>query len=240
MNAPDHELRASADVLAFSESFESVQGEGVSAGEPSVFLRLAHCNLRCNWCDTKYTWDFRAYRYEDEVRFERVVDLAARLNAFSTRRLVLTGGEPLLQQAGVAQLFSLLGADFWVEVETNGTRVPEPALVERVDQWNVSPKLAHSGEPENKRIRPEALAAFLATGRAHLKLVVSSPGDAAEAEAIVAGAGWPRERVLWMAEGATRATLAERGPLVRAEALRRGFGYSPRLHVERWDGARGV
>jgi len=233
------ELRASAETLAFSEIFESVQGEGVSAGEPSVFLRLAHCNLRCSWCDTKYTWDFQNYRYDDEVHFERVVELASRLNAFATRRLVLTGGEPLLQQAGVARLFELLGKDFWVEVETNGTRVPERAVAERVDQWNVSPKLAHSGEPEHRRIRPEALSALLVTGRAFLKLVVGA-NDGAEAEALVAGSGWPRERVLWMAEGATRTALAERGPLVRAEALRRGFGYSPRLHVERWDGARGV
>ena len=240
MNAPEPELRASADVLAFSELFESVQGEGISAGEPSVFLRLAHCNLRCTWCDTKYTWDFRAYRYEDEVRFERVIDLAARLNAFSVRRLVLTGGEPLLQQTGVAHLFALLAANFWVEVETNGTSIPDRALTERVDQWNVSPKLAHSGEPETKRIRPEALAALLATGRANLKLVIGNAADALEAEALVTGAAWPRDRVLLMAEGYTRTALAARAPLVKAEALRRGFGYSPRLHVERWDGLRGV
>lgn len=240
MNAADPELRASADVLAFSEIFESVQGEGLSAGEPSVFLRLAHCNLRCTWCDTKYTWDFRAYRYEDEVRFERVTDLAARLNAFATRRLVLTGGEPLLQQAGIAQLFTLLASDFIIEVETNGTRAPDLALADRVDQWNVSPKLAHSGEPETRRIRPEALAALLATGRANLKLVIGSAEDTLEAEALVAGTGWPRDRVLLMAQGSTRSALAERAPLVRAEALRRGFRYSPRLHVERWDGARGV
>jgi hypothetical protein len=72
-----------------------------------------------------------------------------------------------------------------------------------------------------------------------LKLVVATLADAEEAEAVVALTAWPRERVLFMAQAATRAELGARGPVVEAEALRRGLRYSPRLHVERWDGARG-
>ena len=60
--------------LKLSELFSSIQGEGPNAGAPSVFLRLAQCNLHCVWCDTKYTWDFRSYRFEDEVR---TLDLAS-------------------------------------------------------------------------------------------------------------------------------------------------------------------
>ena len=47
--------------LKLSEIFESIQGEGPTAGEPCVFLRLAMCNLHCRWCDTKYTWDWKKY-----------------------------------------------------------------------------------------------------------------------------------------------------------------------------------
>jgi 7-carboxy-7-deazaguanine synthase len=225
-----------------SELFASIQGEGPSAGAPSIFLRLAQCNLHCRWCDTKYTWDWSTYRFDDEVRVERVVVVARRISELSADRLVVTGGEPLLQEDTLAELFRLLDGErrLAIEVETNGTIAPNAALVERVDQWNVSPKLTNSGDPERLRLRPDVLSVFKKTGRAFLKLVVESPADADEAEALVRSLDWPRDGVLLMAQGASRETLAERGPLVRTEALRRGFRYSPRLHIERWNGARGT
>jgi organic radical activating enzyme len=228
--------------LKVSELFASVQGEGVSAGAPSTFLRLAQCNLHCVWCDTKYTWDWTKYHFEDEVRSETALDLVRRIGELSNDRLVVTGGEPLLQDAALVELFGLLDGDArpFVEVETNGTIAPIPALVERVDQWNVSPKLANSGDPERLRWKPEVLRLFRATGRAYLKLVVETAADADEADTLVRSLGWPHERVFLMAQAASRGLLAQAGPLVSAEALRRGYRYSPRLHVERWDGARGT
>jgi organic radical activating enzyme len=195
--------------------------------------------LRCGWCDTKYSWDFRTYSIDRETRVETVEDVARHIAAAGLPRLVLTGGEPLIQAPALGELLSRLSADLVVEVETNGTLEPPPELVRRVTQWNVAPKLANSGEPSERRFRPAALAALLATGRAFLKLVVATAEDADEAEQLLATIGWPRERVLFMAQAATRAELTTRGPLVQAEALRRGIRYSPRLHVERWDGARG-
>jgi 7-carboxy-7-deazaguanine synthase len=229
-----------APTLLVSEIFESVQGEGPSAGEPAVFLRLARCNLHCRYCDTRYTWDFERYRFEDEVHERRSEDVAEELGKASARRLIVTGGEPLLQGRALAPLLALLPATVYVEVETNGTLAPEPALAERVDQWNVSPKLSNGGDPESLRLRPAALAALLATERAYLKLVVGTAADVVEAEALIAGTGWSRDRVMLMPEAANRAELAERGGFVREAALIRGLRYSPRLHVERWDGARGV
>src|SRR5262245_36501328 len=228
--------------LKLSELFSSIQGEGASAGAPSIFLRLAQCNLHCVWCDTKYTWDFRTYRFEDEVHAEDVPDVARRIAELSGDRLVVTGGEPLLQQEGLAELLRLLDAEVrrFVEIETNGTVQPSEALAERVDQWNVSPKLANAGDPERLRLKPDVLAAFARTGRAFLKLVVESDGDADEAEALALSLEWPSERVLLMAQASTREVLAARGPLVAAAALSRNFRYSPRLHVERWNGARGT
>lgn len=228
--------------IKLSELFSSIQGEGPSAGAPSVFLRLARCNLHCVWCDTKYTWDFRSYEYEEEVHVEDVASVARRVGALSGDRLVVTGGEPLLQQDELIELLRLLDTDVrrFVEVETNGTILPNAALVARIDQWNVSPKLANAGDPERLRLKPSVLRAFAATGRAFLKLVVESPADADEAEALVRSLDWPRDRVLLMAQASTREALAQRGPLISAEALRRNFGYSPRLHVERWNGARGT
>jgi organic radical activating enzyme len=228
--------------LKLSELFSSIQGEGPSAGAPSVFLRLAQCNLHCVWCDTKYTWDFRTYRFEDEVRVVDVPSVGRQIAELSGDRLVVTGGEPLLQQEALAELLGLLDAEArrFVEVETNGTIAPNAALAERIDQWNVSPKLANAGDPERLRLKPDVLATFAATNRAFLKLVVESDADADEADALVRTLGWPRDRTLFMAQASTREALEARGPLVAAAALKRNVRYSPRLHVERWNGARGT
>ena len=53
--------------VKISEIFESIQGEGTNAGKDAIFLRTAECNLRCTWCDTKYTWDWKNYSYDKEV-----------------------------------------------------------------------------------------------------------------------------------------------------------------------------
>jgi organic radical activating enzyme len=226
--------------LRVSEIFESVQGEGASAGEPSVFLRLAACNLRCRWCDTKYTWDWSAFRYEDEVAELSLESVVERLDRAAPGRLVITGGEPMLQQRALAALLPALAVARTVEVETNGTLAPEPPLRARVDQWNVSPKLANSGEPLARRIDPVALTALRDTGRAWLKLVVESPPDRDEAETLIRQLEWPKERVLFMAQASSRDALRERLPRVEQWARDSGVRVSPRLHVERWDGKRGV
>src|SRR5450432_3522794 len=99
-------MAADSAELKVSEIFESLQGEGASVGAPCVFVRLAQCNLHCAWCDTKYTWDFVRYRYEDEVREQSVAEVAQLVNDTTSRRLVLTGGEPLLQQRALKELFA--------------------------------------------------------------------------------------------------------------------------------------
>lgn len=226
--------------LKVSEIFESLQGEGVSSGAPCVFVRLAQCNLHCTWCDTKYTWDFERFRYEDEVREQTAAQIAQVVNAASSRRLVLTGGEPLLQQRSLKELFARLAPDITVEVETNGTILPEPAALSRVNQWNVSPKLANAGDPEQFRIKPEVLAAFRDSGRAYLKLVVESEADYAEADSLVARLAWPSDRVLFMPQASDRAQLREASFAVAEAARARSFRFSSRLHLELWGGRRGT
>ena len=54
--------------LKVSEIFDSIQGEGPSTGTPSIFLRLSTCNLKCSWCDTKYTWDWQNYDIKKEIK----------------------------------------------------------------------------------------------------------------------------------------------------------------------------
>lgn len=233
--------------LLVSEIFHSVQGEGRHAGAPSAFLRLARCNLSCSWCDTPYTWDFERFEYAQEVTEHSLAEAATMILALGAPHLVVTGGEPLLQQKALVPLLVLLDgrraeqgeAPLFVEVETNGTVPPEPALLSRVDHFNVSPKLASSEEPEARRLRQRALATFRDSGRADLKLVVRA-SDLDEADALIERLAWPRTRVLLQPEATSRAALREQGGLISAAALRRGVRYSSRLHIELFDGRRGT
>jgi organic radical activating enzyme len=221
-----------------SEIFTSVQGEGPSAGEPCTFLRLAGCNLHCSWCDTPYTWDWQRFDYGREVHNLTLDQVLERLA--EPVRLVITGGEPLLQQRALVELLRLLPAELPVEIETNGTQHASAALLERVNQWNVSPKLANSLEPAPRRSRDDVLLQLRDTGRAWLKWVIGAEEDALEARAWTERLAWPRERVLYMPLAANQSELLRVTPLVRRLAEAGGVGVSPRLHVERWDGRRGV
>jgi 7-carboxy-7-deazaguanine synthase len=225
--------------LKLSEIFSSLQGEGPSAGAPALFVRLALCNLRCSWCDTRYTWDFERYDYEREVSLAPLAQLSERIRASREGRVIFTGGEPLLQQGALAKLFASLPNDLKIEIETNGTLVPDRALAERVDQWNVSPKLAHAGDPEARRIRSDALFALRDTGRSFLKFVLQRADDLSEVEALIERFAWPRERVYLMPEAVTPNEHAERANVVAGLCQEHGLRFSPRLHVLLWGGERG-
>jgi organic radical activating enzyme len=225
--------------LRVSEIFESLQGEGVSAGAPSVFLRLSGCNLKCAFCDTPYTWDAGRFDLSRESRSLSVEETLHALRGYSAQRIVVTGGEPLLQQRALEELLGSLTETFVVEVETNGTIAPTPALIARVTQWNVSPKLSSAGMREDERISYDVLTTFRDTTRAYLKFVVSRPEDLDEALALTNAVAFPKSHVILMPEARTAGELAARSPWVAAAALKHGFRFSTRLHVLLWNDERG-
>ena len=222
------------------EIFHSIQGEGVSAGTPTVFLRLATCNLACTWCDTRYTWDWRSFDYAAGVLEMVLEEVESRVLGFKRPRLVITGGEPLLQQTALAPLVaSLTGQGFYCEVETNGTIAPSQEMIEGVSQWNVSPKLENSGNRARAREVPDALSAFGRLETAYFKFVVSDARDVDEAAEVVTRHGLASERVMLMPEGTTAETVRERGAWVAEACMERGYSFSPRLHILLWGDERG-
>lgn len=225
------------------EIFATVQGEGTSAGVPSVFVRLAECNLRCSWCDTKYTWDWSSHDRQAETMELPVDEVATRALAEAgagVRNAVFTGGEPLLQQAELAPLGERLRAEgFRLEVETNGTIVPSDAMSAVIDQWNVSPKLSTSGNADRARLRGSALAFFAERPNAFFKLVQTSAADLVETEALVTDLGVPRSRVMLVPEGTDPTTLAERSRTLAEVCQKGGYRLGTRLHVFLWGQERG-
>ncbi len=231
------------------ELFASLQGEGPSAGKPCAFVRLSRCNLACQWCDTAYTWRFtgdnRPHRsgLDYERRANQVTlseeDTAARIAALGKPRLVVTGGEPLLQGAALARMLAMLPG-VRVEVETNGTVAPHPALDPLIAQYNVSPKLAHSGNPADLALVPERLAHWAAEPRAFFKFVVAEPADVGEVLELARRYEIPRERIYLMAEGTDPATLAERERWLAQLCLAENLTLSKRLHIELYGDTRGT
>lgn len=222
------------------EVFTSIQGEGVTIGLPSVFVRLAACNLRCVWCDTKYTWDWANYEPAREVMAMQVSEVIERVREAGPRNVVITGGEPLLQGRALGPLVvALKEAGLRIEVETNGTVLPEAPLSELVDQWNVSPKLASSGNSLDEREVGAALQWFAACPKAYFKFVVVGPEDVEEAVGLADGYGMPRDRVLLMPEGTDARALTERSAWLVPRALELGVRYTTRLHILLWGDERG-
>jgi len=228
------------------EIFATVQGEGSSIGVPSVFVRLAECNLRCTWCDTKYTWDWANYDKKTETNELPVDEVVTRVLAEAgpeVRTLVITGGEPLLQQDELAGFAERMKDEhgFRIEIETNGTITPRPDLATHVDQWNVSPKLASSGNGERARHRPATLQWFATQPNAHLKLVISrdEEADLQEVNDLVTALSWPKPRVLLMPEGTDAATIATHSRSLANSSRKYGYRLGTRLHVFLWGSERG-
>ncbi|MBN2652481.1 MAG: radical SAM protein [Spirochaetales bacterium] len=98
--------------MKVNEIFYSIQGESLSTGLPTIFLRLTGCNLRCSYCDTRYS-------YDDGAEFS-VEEVLRQIKGFSCKRLCITGGEPLLQRQEIFPLIEKL-PDYQISIETNGS-----------------------------------------------------------------------------------------------------------------------
>ena len=231
------------------EIFASLQGEGPSAGKPCAFIRLSRCNLACHWCDTAYTWRFTGDNrpHRSGLAYDRAAnqvtlseeDAATRIAALGKPRLVITGGEPLLQAPALARMLALLPG-MAIEIETNGTVEPHPALDPLLSQYNVSPKLAHSGNPADLALIPERLAHWAAEPRAFLKFVIAEPSDVDEVLGLASQFAIPRERIYLMAEGTDPATLASREHWLAQLCLDNNLTLSKRLHIELYGDTRGT
>lgn len=214
------------------------QGEGPSCGHPALFIRLALCNLTCARCDTKYTWDWTTYDLRKESTRQTAADLLAWATASRVELVVITGGEPLIQQRLLVPLVhQLLATGKRVEFETNGTLKPDPALLVDGVRFNVSPKLASFGIDERQSIVPRSLEAFAASGRAVFKFVASTLTDL---DRIAELADTHGLAPIWvMPEGTTDAEIAARTRDLAGAVAARQWNFTTRLHIPAFDGARG-
>jgi 7-carboxy-7-deazaguanine synthase len=159
--------------LQLSETFYSIQGESSFAGYPCLFFRLSGCNLRCSYCDAKYTYEEPA----TPTPLSTLLNEAAR---YPNALIEITGGEPLLQEGVYPLMAGLLAAGRTVLLETNGSlsvaRVPQE-VVKIIDLKCPDSGMAEKMEPANLD---------LLSPHDEIKFVVSSRGDYDWAKAMIA------------------------------------------------------
>lgn len=128
VDAPQRLPAHSAETMVLCEVFgPTLQGEGPSAGQRAIFVRLADCNLVCNSCDTKYSWDWENNVRAEQTELVLVDDVVNKVLEHDVQLLIVTGGEPLLQQKQLTRLAAAVTATGRrVEIETNGTIAPTP------------------------------------------------------------------------------------------------------------------
>ena len=225
--------------MQINEIFKSIQGEGPNFGKPAIFLRTAQCNLKCTWCDTKYTWDWENYDYTKEVKEMTLEEIKEQILDLEIKHLVITGGEPLLQQDDLADLLSFLKPDFYVEIETNCTILPNKMLTDLVDQWNVSPKTENSGNPLELYENDECYYFFANQENCFFKYVVEDESDIPEIKKFVTKYNIPENRVQLMTQASTKEEISVREKSISELAKANNFLFSPRLHVAMWGAQRG-
>lgn len=103
-----------AKMIKINEIFYSIQGETTYTGLPTVFVRTTACNLRCTYCDTKYSY------YEGS--FKNIADIISEIEKHKTPYVCVTGGEPLLQKEVFELMTELCDKGYKVSLETSGSK----------------------------------------------------------------------------------------------------------------------
>jgi len=152
------------------------------------------------------------------------------LKKFPCKHLVITGGEPLLQQSALTELLSQLPG-YYVEMETSGSLTSH--LDKHIDLYNCSPKLSNS---KNKQIVLEKFP----SEKTDYKFVVSEEENLEEIKKFIKKHLINKDRVILMPEGVGKRKLAERSKWLAEVCKKENFRFSPRLHIHLWGNKRKV
>lgn len=232
--------------MRVSEIFYSIQGEGGLAGVPSVFIRTSGCNLRCRWCDTKYS------SWAPEGEEQTVGTIMDTVLAFPTAaHCVLTGGEPMVAKDLPELADALREAGKHITIETAATVEPRGIAC---DLASLSPKLSNAtplpgeiaegwiAKHEQRRLQPEVIAAWVEHYPFQLKFVVSAPEDIEEVDHLLGRLSKPvpAHCVLLMPEGLTVDAVRRSDAFLIDLCKERGYRYCNRLHLELFGNTRGT
>ena len=228
--------------MRICEIYESVQGEGLLTGTPSVFVRTSGCNLRCIFCDTPYA------SWKPEGQSLSVDTIVEKVNSFPSRHVVITGGEPMIAHEMPSLCGRLHAMGLHITIETAGTVYEDL----HCDLMSISPKMANSTPTieqaaewsqrhESTRYRPAIVQQLMDKHEYQLKFVIDNLKDAEDALDYVRGMKRVGEdRILMMPQGITVEQLAERATWMVPWCRENNVRFCDRAHIHWFGSKRGT
>jgi 7-carboxy-7-deazaguanine synthase len=227
--------------------FHTIQGEGIHAGLPTVFIRTSGCNLRCKWesgniCDTPYS------SFVPERTVNTIDQIIQKVKALTEepKHFCITGGEPLMQRVPVSFLIrklldTFLGTES-ICIETNGTFSFED-IPDREDiTLSISPKLgsASASVKQCKEVLKNVDTLLLSNRFRSLqfKFVVSNETSLTEVQSFISDSGIDLTDCVFMPEGVTSEEIRERSIWLTEICKTLGVRFSDRLHIHLWERQR--
>lgn len=226
--------------IKVNEIFYSIQGEGTLAGLPCIFIRLSGCPLRCKWCDTKYAWDI------DSGRDYTIDEIVAEAQNVKTNFVVITGGEPMINENLSALCTALKQNKKHITIETAGINYL-PALP--IDLMSISPKLSNSIPPQPKiasthkhnYLNIPALQKLVKNYPCQLKFVIEAESDIDEIYSILKDIPPINpEKLMLMPAAASRTQYLKNAPIIAQLCKKHNFRFSPRLQTILFDNQPGT
>jgi len=225
-----------------TEYFESLQGEGNFAGTNSLFIRFHFCNLKCYWCDTKYTWLKNSGPYNEFTR-EQLIEI---IKNNTSMHVVFTGGEPSLYKLDelvcdmkkyhIESSGVLLPTESLNITLSDGTNFKRDAMNEDIIRhfnWIISPKLSNSKQKTDNTY----LKYWNEKEYCIFKFVIENEKDLVEVDEVVRKFNISKQRVYIGLEGIT--VESQLRPELVDMIIAYGFNYSPRLQILLWGAKRG-
>lgn len=180
--------------MKVSEIFYSMEGEGIEIGRPQIFVRLAKCNLRCVWCDTKYSWNDGK-----EMSLSETIEEIAK---YPCKSVSITGGEPLIQREELFELIQQLKkSGYWIQINTNGT-IFDKKIFALVDLISMDCKCPSSGMRSDLDVLKKTKNLF--ASKSQFKFIISNEEDYLYARNVVMSYFEGAPNVVFQPEWASR------------------------------------
>ena len=195
--------------MKVSEIFYSMEGEGVEIGRLEVFVRLAGCNLRCTWCDTKYALE--------NGKEMSITEIVRDVRKYPCKSVSITGGEPLVQKKELLELVNQLKAlDYWIQINTNGTIFDEE-IFKLIDLISMDCKCPSSGMRSNLDVLEKTIKLF--EPKSQFKFIISNKEDYEYAKEIVSSFLQKASRVVFQPEWNSRKFAQKLVEFVKRDSL---------------------
>jgi len=239
------------DELSLSDDkvFYTLEGEGKHIGEPSVFMRLAMCNLTCkgfasedspHGCDSFVSWSVKnKFTFENLNWYfeDHGYDEALKKGAI----LKITGGEPMLQQRRLLEwlptFVEWFGFKPRIDFESNASILPKDEWITEWDAtFTLSPKMSNNGDPEARRYKPDVLKWHNSHSESCFKFVINDNSDLKEVYEKYIDPGYVDKDKIWLMPCCgSREEHTLKSTMVAELCKEHHFKFSPRLQLVIWD-----